>query len=283
VLTVVLLATPLIGTVAAHDANCHHDRWQKFDVAGSFSFLDILQADHKYWPSTDNVRKLVMNWDENMITYDITVGGITYSLGQDFTYSGHAEFIFYDPVFENPQLGNLYPTGFSAEKIRIFYKYDFSVVPGGLEGAIHLAATLENDVLTIRSLWGTRDFRDIRLRATSTDTFDEATLTVNLLHDGWVSGWPCVISASMESASITYDDLTAMCLATGLQANPYPAPTVPVMTGPDENMIVHITGASAYYTFTQKIGRKVYDGISCNVIDWSYNVVTLAGFRAGLA
>ena len=269
-----ILASPLVGPAEACNTNRYHYRWEKFEVAASYSFLDTLNGEHKYYPSEADQKKVVISWDENVTTCDIMVGGVTYSLGKDFTYSGHAVMVFYDPVY-NPAVTLLYPANSSSSKMRVDYMYDFSSVPGGLKGVIRLVATLENGVLSIRSLWGTRDFEDVEIRATSTSTFDEATLMVNLSHNGRVSGWPCVVPASMAATPISYDDLTALCLAAGLSENPYPAPPVSTVTGPDENGIVHIANASAYYTFNQTIGSKVYEGISCNVIDYTYNVVTL--------
>jgi hypothetical protein len=279
-LSAILLVSPLIGTAAAAcNTDRHQDKCQKFGVTASFSFLKILQADHKYIPSADHVKKLVISWDEEFITYDITVDGITYSLGKDFTYSGHAVMTFYNPVFDDPQLGNLYPTAFSALQERIVYKYDFSAVPGGIDGTIRMIATTENGVLSIRSLCGTGDFRNVHIKATATDTFDEATLTVNIFHDGKVSGWPCVVPATDTYYQVTYDQLTTMCLAAGLPANPYPAPTVPTVTGPDQstNWVLTIKGASEYYVFTITLGDKAYPGISCTVYDLTLNVLTGEG------
>jgi hypothetical protein len=84
-----------------------------------------------------------------------------------------------------------------------------------------------------------------------------------------------MIPASMDSTSISYDALTAMCLGAGLSGNPYPAPTTPVLYPPDANNIGHLIGESDYYTFTVKIGCKVYEGISCNVVDYALNFNTM--------
>ena len=60
----------------------------------SFSFMDMLRANHTYVPAdkaANPVQKLTISYDEKPLTCDIKVGGVTYSLGKDFTYKGHAD------------------------------------------------------------------------------------------------------------------------------------------------------------------------------------------------
>jgi hypothetical protein len=83
--------------------------------------------------------------------------------------------------------------------------------------------------------------------------------------------------ASDNYQVVTYDQLTTMCLSAGLSKNPYPAPSIPTVTGPDENGILHLNGASEYYTFTITIGDRIYQGISCTTYDMTLNVVTGVG------
>jgi hypothetical protein len=71
---------------------------------------------------------------------------------------------------------------------------------------------------------------------------------------------------------VTYDQLTALCLAAGLSKNPYPAPTIPT-----ENLVfpmLYVYGASDYYVFTFTIGDEVYQGVSCCIFDLTLNVLT---------
>jgi hypothetical protein len=85
------------------------------------------------------------------------------------------------------------------------------------------------------------------------------------------------VPASDSYYTVTYDQLTAMCLAAGLSKNPYPVPTVPTVTGPDKNGMLYVKGASEYYAFTITLGNDVYQGISCTTYAMTLNVVTGVG------
>ena len=52
-------------------------------------------------------RNYTISYDEKLLTCDIKVGGVTYSLGKDFTYTGHVDYIYYNPSFNSPTLGYL--------------------------------------------------------------------------------------------------------------------------------------------------------------------------------
>jgi hypothetical protein len=73
---------------------------------------------------------------------------------------------------------------------------------------------------------------------------------------------------------VTYDQLTVLCLEAGLSKNPYPAPTVPTVVGPDANGMLYVLGGSDYYVFTFTIGGEVYQGVSCGIFDLTLNLVT---------
>jgi hypothetical protein len=274
-LSAILLVSPLIGTVAAHNTDRHDDKFQTYGATATYSFLDVMLADHKYYPSAENVKKLVISWDETFLTSEITVGETTYTLGKDFTFTGHAELVFFDPVFDpTTDPTKLFPIEYRAFRMRGDYKYDFSAFPGGLDGTIRMQAIGKDDVTSIRSLWGTGDFRNVHIRATKTsDTFDPVSFVAGYVHEGCVSGWPCVVPASDTYHQVTYDELTALCLTAGLRRNPYPAPPVPTVVGPDENgmLIVH---DSEYYVGTITIGDEVYQIVACTTFDMTLNVVT---------
>jgi hypothetical protein len=260
-----MVISPLLGTVAAcnvgrndYERDC---KFQTFAVKGSFSFLNILKGDHQYYPSADNVEKLVINYDEKFLTNDITICGITYSLGKDFAYTGHVEMTFYNPVFGNPQLGKLYPSSYSEMKEKVVYTYDFSAVPGGLDGTIQMIANTKDGVLSIRSCDSTGNFRHVQIKATSTNTFDPVKLEINIVHDGKVCGWPCVVPVSQTSnLQMSYAQLTDYCLNVwGLSENPYPA-YLPLAAGVK----------TSYMVFTFMIGDDSYQGVSCNTFTQSY-------------
>ena len=79
----IMLAVPLVSAVPwTYPKN--NDKFEEFAVVGSFSFLDIIFGDHQYVPSFDEVNKLVISWEENMLSYEISVDGKTYQLPQPF-------------------------------------------------------------------------------------------------------------------------------------------------------------------------------------------------------
>ena len=81
-----------------------------WNVDASFSFMDMIKANHTFVPAdkaANPVQKLTISYDEKLLTCNIKVGGVTYSLGKDFTYTGHVDYIYYNPSFNNPTLGYL--------------------------------------------------------------------------------------------------------------------------------------------------------------------------------
>ena len=78
----------------------NNDKFQTFDVEATFDFMDVMLGDHQYIPSRENVKKLIITWEEDVDTYEIKVGDNYYYLSDDFAYSGTATWIFYDPVFD---------------------------------------------------------------------------------------------------------------------------------------------------------------------------------------
>ena len=102
--------------------------------------------------------------------------------------------------------------------------FNFSAVPGGLEGTLSMLATSKDGVASIVSVGGTGDFKNVEIKATLTQWLDAANLVVNIYHDGMVSGWPHAVPAFMTTNIIvTYAQLTDYCVNVwGLPSNPYP-------------------------------------------------------------
>ncbi len=194
-LTVTLLMALSMVTMAqaAPLKEKNNDKFQSFSVTGQFSFLKFLTGEHTYIPSEDKVNKLIIQFDESMLKYDITIGDRTYNLNKDFKYTGHAIFWYDDPVFGN-LLGTLYPTGYRGDYHGIVeYTFDFSAVPGGIDGTLNMRAMHNAGGNPINSLTGTGDLQNVQIKAEITgNVFDSVTFKLTINHDGYVSGWPDV-------------------------------------------------------------------------------------------
>jgi hypothetical protein len=220
--------------------------------------MDIVKANHTFVPAdkaANPVQKLTISYDEKPLTCNINVGGVTYSLGKDFTYIGHVDYIYYNPSFNSPTLGYYYPSNFSGTETTVNYMYNFSAIPGGLEGTLSMLATMKDAVGSIVSVGGTGDFKNVEVKATiSPQWYDAANLVVNIYHDGMVSGWPKAVPAYMTTNTIvTYTQLTDYCVNVwGLTSNPYPAYPANVST--------------MYHIFNIVIGDKFYLMVGCGVL-----------------
>ena len=73
---------------------------------------------------------------------------------------------------------------------------------------------------------------------------------------------------------ISYDDLTALCVAAGLSKNPYPAPLTSTGDFNPVTGVYHIYGASEYYVLTMTIGNEAYPSVACNTFDVTGNAYT---------
>ena len=254
-LSAAMLISPLAGIVLA--TNPYTDPTAvAWSVDISFSLMDFIKANHTYVPVdkvANPVQKLYISFDEKLLTCDIKVGGVTYSLDKDFTYTGHVDYIYYNPSFANPTLGYLYPSGYSGDEATINYMYNFSAIPGGLEGTLSMLATMKNDVSSIVSVAGTGDFKNVQVKATIPATwYDAANLVINMHHDGMVSGWPHAVPTFMTTNTmVTYAQLTDYCTNVwGLPSNPYPKYPANV---PQE-----------YVIFNVVIGDKFYLAVGCS-------------------
>jgi hypothetical protein len=263
-LSAAMLISPLAGTALA--TNPYTDPTAlSFHATKSFSAASIMQGNHTYTPAdkvANPVQKLVISFDEKLLTCDISVNGVTYSLGKDFNYTGHVEYVYYNPSFTNPAFGYLYPSAFSSVEAKVDFMYDFSAIPGGLEGTIKMNATVKDDATSVNSVLGTGDFKNVSIKATITTYLDSVNLVTYAYFDGMVSGWPKVVPAFWTSnMQVTYDQLTDYCVnILSLSSNPYPA--YPASARP------------SYYLFTIVIGNKLYEGVSCNTVAYTFDPVT---------
>ena len=191
VLVLALLATTSIIALAQATplTEKNNDKFQTFEVTGSFSMGTVFLGDHQYIPSAEKPNKLVINNDETMLTYDLTVDGQTYKLGKDFTYSGHVTWTFFDPVMTNPY----YPSSYREIHEIVDYTYDFSAVPGGIEGTMNLQAISNAGGIYINSQSGTGDLQNVQIKAQVTGSSGGQTPPYYILiiyHAGLVSDWP---------------------------------------------------------------------------------------------
>jgi hypothetical protein len=256
ILSAAMLISPLSGLVAA--TNPYTDPTAiSFHATKSFSAANIMQGNHTYTPTdkvANPVQKLVISFDEKLLACDISVNGVTYSLGKDFNYTGYVEYVYYNPSFTNPVFGYLYPSAFSSSEANVEFMYDFSVVPGGLEGTIKMIARVRDDVTSVSSVEGTGDFRNVSIKATITTSLDSITLLTLVHFDGMVSGWPKAVPAfHTTNIIVTYAQLTDYCVNVwGLPSNPYP--TYPA------------NATSSYHIINMVIGDKFYLMVGCGMV-----------------
>lgn len=189
-LIAVLLLTPFAVATPLTEKN--NEKFQSFSVVGTFNFARAyFGGDHYYYPSIDNVKKMVIEFNEQMLTYVITIGGNTYNLGTDFTYTGHATFTYFDPVFTLPApYTMLYPTSSRGQYHAIIdYSYAFST--STIQGTINMQCVVNEGGFYINSLSGTGDLQNIQIKAQVTgNIYDSTTYMITIFHDGLVAGWP---------------------------------------------------------------------------------------------
>jgi hypothetical protein len=187
VLAIIMLATPLVSAVPLKEKN--NDKFQTFGTQGTFSLFDIVNGDHQFIPSFDKVNKMVTRYEENMLTYTITVGSKTYYLGSDFAYTGNTVEVLFDPIFGDP--GKTIVLGSRYEEIFVDYMFDFSAYPGGIEGTLNMHAAYTNGNGFTRSLSGTGDLQNVEVKEIGLEgSFDPNTFMETVNHAGLVHGWP---------------------------------------------------------------------------------------------
>jgi hypothetical protein len=124
------------------------------------------------------------------LSYTISVDDNTYSLWDgengDFVYSDVSMYLVLKP---NGESFGIYPLG-QKMMFLVYYTYDFSAVPGGLEGKLKMRSFWCSDnimdfvtpgTFEITSLLGSGDLRHVNI---------DATNGIGTTHVGTVRGWP---------------------------------------------------------------------------------------------
>jgi len=182
-LIVAMMLTPLALANSWDPKN--NDKFQSFDTVFTFgpgsNYVNIFN------PFEEVPNKVVQTYDENMLTYTITVGVNSYEFGTDFVYDGQVALTIWDP--EVPLAIPAFYT--PCRKMAITVKYTYTFLPAsGIEGTIKMLAISKGETVAdlmapgamqITSLQGTDSLQNINIKATGGG---------GLTHTGIVSGWP---------------------------------------------------------------------------------------------
>jgi len=191
-LAVAMLATPLVSAVPLKEKN--NDKFESFHVDFLVSAVTFLQGEHNFIPSMDNVNILTIDGPEAFISYDITVGSKTYHMGEDFIYTGHFEYTFYDVTawltIPNVLPPYVWPSEYRARHFVVDYMYEF-LPASGIEGTIQLRAVAnQRGIMYINSLAGTGDLGSVQIKAFVSSEVQLPNSVYFATHDGTVIGWP---------------------------------------------------------------------------------------------
>lgn len=197
-LLVAILATPVIASAKPWEYPKNNDKFEQYGVTISFIFENLVTETYAATAGLDEANKVVIVFEEQPIAgYEIRIGEEgagqrVYAIGEDFVYSGVGTLTVWNPILPyafDPAnaLQTLFLTG-EKYHFRVDYTYDFSAIPGGLEGTITMMAlvsgnsesVLADKPMLITSLQGTGDFANVNIKATGSGTG----------HEGIVSGWP---------------------------------------------------------------------------------------------
>ena len=184
-----MMATPLVSAFPWTNPK-NNEKFQTWQALGTFDFRYIINGDHQYIPSIEKINKHVNTFTDPHDTHEITVDGYTYLLGTDFLYTeGLAILTFIGPVYADPS-SPLYPIETRVSLMRVYWTYDFSAIPGGIEGTLRMQLVDNQGKEFVNSLAGTGHLRNVQVKATASDSFSTPPPTVHTLHVGTVSGWP---------------------------------------------------------------------------------------------
>jgi hypothetical protein len=189
-LTLVLLATPLVSAFPWTKPK-NNEKFQTWEAVGSFKFGYIMQGDHQYIPSIEKINKAIITFTNPHDTHEITVNGYTYELCTDFLYTeGLCIMTFFDPVYEDPS-NPLFSSENRATTMRVYWTYDFSAIPGEIEGTLRMQIVgYQHGDNFVNSLAGTGDLRNVQVKAAASSGFTMPPPTITTLHAGTVIGWP---------------------------------------------------------------------------------------------
>lgn len=81
-------------------------------------------------------------------------------------------------------------TGSNLNNTRVDYMFDFSAIPGGIEGTLTMRAEFNQGGRSINSLAGTGDLQNVQIKATASNSFNPATFILTISHEGIIHGWP---------------------------------------------------------------------------------------------
>jgi hypothetical protein len=168
-----------------------NENFQSFSAMFTFDETYAQNLELIYSPKEDDANIIVAKWEENFLTYSITIDGWTYNLGTDFIHSGNVKRTAIGaPFIYSPFDVSGAPFGSKLTHSRIEYTFDFSTVPGGINGKLQMLTlwNVHGEVFetSISSLSGTGDLKNVQILATS-GLFG---------HEGIVIGWPDIPPAS---------------------------------------------------------------------------------------
>jgi hypothetical protein len=191
VLMLLITVAPVMATQPKVWDEKNNPKFETFQVFGHGSFSVSLNPNNwQYIPSKEQCNKVIISWDEVFAAMQIIVDGHPYVMGTDFTYTGHATMIFYDPVLPPPAPGYPFQIVARMENSQIDYKYTF-LPASGIDGTVRMQAIFKDGFYSISSLSGTGDLQNVQIKATSyTAGLPSHTPSWNLGHIGIVSGWP---------------------------------------------------------------------------------------------
>jgi hypothetical protein len=178
-----LLATPVVSAKPWEEKN--NEKFQSFLATFVFDETFAQNLELNYKPSEDEPNIIVATWEENYLDYSISIDGLTYQLGADFERTGYvkrtaigAPFIYYPFDVTGAPFGSIITHS------RVEFTFDFSAVPGGIDGTLEMLSLWnvhgETVEISIRSLRGTGDLQNVQILATS------GPMTI----EGIVIGWP---------------------------------------------------------------------------------------------
>jgi hypothetical protein len=160
----------------------NNEKFQSFHVELTGSMV-ISEKDYK--PNEDNPNVIVQSWGNNILSYDILIGGVWhYLMGVDFEYDQECVWTAIGAPFI-PLMG-IY-VGSKSNIWIIEYEFDFSAVSGGIDGTLKMLFVYNNGGTSIRSLRGTGDLQNVQIMATA---------SVMGFHEGIVIGWPDIPPAT---------------------------------------------------------------------------------------